>query len=739
MNAALRAVVRMAIFNGMQAYAIYEGYHGLVEGGDFIKEMQWSDVSNIIQRGGTVIGTARCKAFHEREGRLKAAENLIRKGINSLAVIGGDGSLTGANIFKKEWRELVQELLESKRVTEEEAAVCSYLNVVGLVGSIDNDMCGTDMTIGTDSALHRIIEAIDCLSSTASSHQRSFVLEVMGRHCGYLAQTAGIAGGADWVLIPENPPKPGWEDAMCKMITQHRAMGSRLSLVVIAEGAVDTENKPITSQHVQEVLSQLEHDTRITVLGHVQRGGKPSAYDRTIACRMGAAAALILTQAKGEIPPSMVAVQGNQIMQVPLMECVERTRAIDKAMRECDFERALDLRGKSFQKSMKIQKRLESCNDSPSSPVSDSKYRFAVMNIGAPAAGTNSAVRAFVRLMIYQGHTVFGITEGFDGLLRDGLHEMTWQEVNDWASAGGSNLGTNRTKPTPKTLPEIAAKFGEYKFQGLLVVGGFEAYESLIMLEEQREVYTAFRIPLLGIAATVSNNVPGTDYSLGCDTALNVIVSACDTLKQSAHASRKRVFVVEVMGGYCGYLATMSALGGGADAAYIFEEKFTINDIQRDAQYLLRKFKDGLERGVIIRNESCSENFGTEFISKLLAEEGNGLYIVRSNILGHLQQGDEPSPYDRILGIKYASHAVDFLIDQVTKNTNAKGQVRATSPESACILGIRGTEFKTVPFRKLVPVTDFKHRIPKEQWWMSLRPLISVLAKHKEHSFMGEQ
>ena len=740
MNATLRAVVRVAIFNGMKAYAVYEGYQGLVEGGDYVKEMQWSSVSNILQHGGTVIGTARCKTFLVREGRLKAAENLIKRGINNLVVIGGDGSLTGVNIFKEEWSGLVQELVESNRITEGEAVLCSYLNVVGLVGSIDNDMCGTDMTIGTDSALHRIIEAIDCLTSTASSHQRSFILEVMGKHCGYLAQMAGIAGGADWVLIPENPPEPGWEDAMCQKISQYRERGRRLSLVILAEGAVDTKNEPITSQYVKEVLeTKLEHDTRITVLGHVQRGGKPSAYDRVIACRMGAAAALILTRAEGEIPPSMIAVQGNQIMQVPLMECVKRTRAIDKAMRECDFKRALELRGKSFQKSMKIQKRLESCGSSPSSPVGDPKYCFAVMNVGAPAAGTNSCVRAFVRLMIYQGHMVFGVTEGFDGLLRDDLHEMTWQEVNEWASAGGSNLGTNRTKPTIATLPEIAAKFGEYKFQGLLIVGGFEAYESLIMLDKYRETYTAFRIPLLGIAATVSNNVPGTDYSLGCDTALNVIVSACDTLKRSATASRKRVFVVEVMGGYCGYLATMAALGGGADAAYIFEEKFNVADIQRDAQYLLRKFKDGLERGVIIRNESCSENFSTEFISRLLAEESNGLFIVRSNILGHLQQGDEPSPYDRILGIKYASHAVDFLIDQVKKNMNAKGQVRAMGRESACVLGIRGTEFKTVPFQELTPVTDFKHRIPKEQWWMTLRPLISVLAKHKEHIFLGEQ
>jgi len=218
-----------------------------------------------------------------------------------------------------------------------------------------------------------------------------------------------------------------------------------------------------------------------------------------------------------------------------------------------------------------------------------------------------------------------------------------------------------------------------------------------------------------------------------------MIMDACDTLKQSAHASRKRVFVVETMGGYCGYLATMAALAGGADAAYIFEEKFTIADLQRDVTYLIGKFKDGLERGMLLRNEKCSGNFTNEFLCQLLTEESQGMFVTRTNVLGHLQQGDRPSPYDRILGVKYASHAVDFLIQQVKENMNARGQVRAMSSESACMAGLRGTMFKSVPLQELIPETDFEHRIPKHQWWMSLRPLVSVLAKHKEHIFLGEQ
>ena len=195
MNPALRAVVRVAIYYGMKPYAVYEGYRGLVEGGDKLKEIKWNDVSMIHCKGGTMIGTARCKEFRTQEGRLKACENLVKRGINNLCVIGGDGSLTGANIFKEEWKDHVTKLLNAKLITPEQATKCGYLNIVGLVGSIDNDMCGTDMTIGADTCLHRIMEALDCLTSTAASHQRSFVLEVMGRHCGYLAQMAAIAGG----------------------------------------------------------------------------------------------------------------------------------------------------------------------------------------------------------------------------------------------------------------------------------------------------------------------------------------------------------------------------------------------------------------------------------------------------------------------------------------------------------------------------------------------------------------
>ena len=212
----------------------------MVEGGDRIQPASWDSVGGILHQGGTAFGTARSERFRTREGRLQAAANLIAAGIDSLVVIGGDGSLTGADMLRQEWPSLVEELAASGRIDEGTAERHPALTIVGLVGSIDNDMAGTDMTIGADTALHRITEAVDAIASTAASHQRTFVVEVMGRHCGYLALMGAIATGASWVLIPESPPDvDDWEATMCARLKAGREAGRRDSIVIVAEGARD--------------------------------------------------------------------------------------------------------------------------------------------------------------------------------------------------------------------------------------------------------------------------------------------------------------------------------------------------------------------------------------------------------------------------------------------------------------------------------------------------------------------
>lgn len=222
MNGLVRAVVRMAIHCDCEAFAIHEGYEGLVQGGDMIRPVVWEDVRGWLARGGTLIGSARSASFRERSGRLQAAKNMVLSGIDALVVCGGDGSLTGADVFRKEWSGLLAELVATGQLTSEQIAPYVALNIVGVLGSIDNDFSGTDATIGCYSALTRICEAIDDVFDTATSHKRGFVIEVMGRHCGWLALMAAISTGADWLFIPEMPPRDGWEDNMCSIITKVR-------------------------------------------------------------------------------------------------------------------------------------------------------------------------------------------------------------------------------------------------------------------------------------------------------------------------------------------------------------------------------------------------------------------------------------------------------------------------------------------------------------------------------------
>ena len=222
MNGFVRAAVRHAIYKGCEAFAVYEGYEGLVKGGDFIKKMKWDDVRGWLSEGGTIIGTARCMEFMQRPGRLKAAKNMVSAGINALIICGGDGSLTGADVFRREWPGLLQELVETNELTMDFVKPYQHLNLVGTVGSIDNDMSLTDATIGCYSSLGQICKAVDDIDDTAKSHQRAFVIEVMGRHCGWLAVQSGLSTDADWVFFPEEPPEEGWEDQMCISISKVR-------------------------------------------------------------------------------------------------------------------------------------------------------------------------------------------------------------------------------------------------------------------------------------------------------------------------------------------------------------------------------------------------------------------------------------------------------------------------------------------------------------------------------------
>lgn len=749
MNPAVRSAVLMGMTLGAKVFFIKEGYQGMVDGGDFIEEATWAKVSDVIHIGGTFIGSARCKDFRERPGRVKAALNLIQREITNLVVIGGDGSLTGANLFREEWPSLLDDLLQTGKISQEQRDTHAHLSIVGLVGSIDNDFCGTDMTIGADSALHRILECADALRTTAVSHQRTFVLEVMGRHCGYLALVAGIACSADWVFIPEDPPEDGWEDAMCEKLDEARHLGQRLCIIVVAEGATDRSGKPLTAEFIKNTVKQrINHDTRVTILGHVQRGGSPSAFDRLLGTRMGAEAILALHESTPDTPAYVISISGNREKRVPLMECVLKTQSVAKAVNEFRYEDAVNLRGKSFLNNLEIYRLLNNRHvpEEAKSIVNAQKsfnllglstdslrtQTIAVMNVGSPCPGMNAAVRAVVRtVMCEDNFKVLLVHESWSGFYHEQIEVANWTSVSGFLETGGSKLGTNRQLPDDLDL--LSKKFEKFNVCGLVIIGGFQAFESVKILSDAREDFREFCIPMICIPATISNNVPGSELSIGCDSALNAIVKACDIIKQSAQGTRKRVFIIETFGGYCGYLATMAALACDADAAYIHEEKVTIADLKDDVYHIVDKINNSvIQRGLIVRNENANNNYSLEFMERLMNEEGQGAFSCRSNRLGHMQEGHNPSPYDRNYASKLGVRAGQWVVNEIKKYIGGDRSVLTIQPESAVVLGMVFGKLDFIPVKNLIDQVDFKYSRSKLQWWMKLRLLLRTLAQHQE-------
>lgn len=724
MNAAVRAVVRSALDRGAEVFAIYEGYQGMIHGGDMIRPMNWNSVGGILHRGGTLIGTARCAEFLERDGRRIAARNLVERGIDALVVIGGDGSLTGANLLREEWPGLLDELAARGEIDAEAAQRHRYLAVAGLVGSIDNDMYGTDMTIGADTALHRITDAVDAITSTAASHQRAFVVEVMGRRCGYLAVMGALATGAEWVLIPESPPSTDdWETNMVEVMREGLQMGRRENIVIVAEGAVDRHGNPITCSHVAQVISErLNEDVRITVLGHVQRGGSPSAYDRILSTIMGVEAVDVVMTANRDTEAVLVGIQDNKIVRLPLMYCVQQTQTINEAIEARDFQRAMELRGRVFQDAFRVMRTLVRSRTSMAQP-GKRKLRIGILNAGGPAPGMNAAVRSVVRLAVDRGHECVGFRRGLRGLIDNNAVELDWMSVNGWAQLGGSELGTSRRVPKAADFYSIARTLETNHIDALIMIGGWTGYRAMQALYQERAGYPSFNVPIVCVPATINNSLPNAEYSIGADTALNNILEVVDKIKQSAVASN-RCFVVEVMGRYCGYLALMSAIATGAERVYLHEEGIRLQDLEQDLDLLRRGFEQGKRLGLMIRNEMANALYTTEFIAALFEEEGGDLFDVRTSVLGHLQQGGNSSPFDRILAARMASRAVDMVERAFSEDT----RTHVRQKQALCVGLARGSMNQTT-LEELMRLSQLEFERPVDQWWMELRAIARMLAK----------
>jgi 6-phosphofructokinase len=299
MNAAIRAVTRSAIYNGLTVKGIYRGYKGLITGE--IQEFKTQNVSNIIQQGGTILKTVRCQEFKTPEGRKIAYETMQREGIDALVVIGGDGSLTGARLLAQEFD----------------------VPCIGLPGTIDNDLYGTDTTIGYDTALNTILDAVDKIRDTATSHERLFFVEVMGRDAGFLALNGAIAAGAEAAIIPEFNTEV---DQLEEFIKNGFRKSKSSSIVLVAESEI-TGGAMHYAERVKNEYPQ--YDVRVTILGHLQRGGKPTAHDRIIASRMGVASIQALMEGQRNV---MIGIENDQIVYVPFTKAIKNDKPIDREL-----------------------------------------------------------------------------------------------------------------------------------------------------------------------------------------------------------------------------------------------------------------------------------------------------------------------------------------------------------------------------------------------------------------------
>jgi 6-phosphofructokinase 1 len=541
----------------------------------------------------------------------------------------------------------------------------------------------------------------------------------MGRNCGYLALMSALATGADWVLIPEAPPDvENWADKMAERLRAGRKAGRRDSIVILAEGAHDRDGKYIGSSDVQRELEErLGEEVRITVLGHVQRGGCPSAFDRTLGTLMGFEAVQTILSIKPDDEPVIIGIKNNRMTRIPLVECIQQTLAVSEAIAAKDYERAMDLRSSSFKEAFSTLKTMVRALPHPIEP-GQKRYRIAVLNAGAPAPGMNTAARAAIRLGMDRGHIMLGVRNGFEGLAKGDVEEMGWMSTSGWSTQGGSLLGTNRRVPKGSDLYAIARVIEDQNIDALLVIGGWNAYEAVHLLLTNRQNYPAFGIPIICLPASINNNLPGSELSIGSDTALNSIVDAVDKIKQSAVATR-RCFVVEVMGHYCGYLALMGGMGTGAERVYMHEEGITLRDLQIDVEKLTEGFQSNKRLGLMIRSEYANPIYTTHFICALFEEEGKDVFDVRPAILGHLQQGGDPSPFDRIQANRLASLCLDFLLDECNKGGNR-----------IAYIGLQNGKIQFHDMRDFERMVESEYQRPREQWWMELRPIASLLAQH---------
>jgi len=326
------------------------------------------------------------------------------------------------------------------------------------------------------------------------------------------------------------------------------------------------------------------------------------------------------------------------------------------------------------------------------------------------------AAKAAVRLGLDRGFTMLGVVGGFPGLLDGELRELTWADVDSWAGSGGAHLGTHRSVPAVDQYYALGREIEKNRIDALMVIGGFTGYLAALHMVEEKNRYPAFDLPIVCVPASIDNNLPGAELSIGVDTALNNNAEVIDRIKQSA-AANHRCFVAEAMGRRCGYLTLMSGIVAGAEQVYLSENGISLSQLSEDAARIVKAFEGGRDLYLVLANEEASEYYTTDMLTKIFEAESRGLYDVRPAVLGHMQQGGNPSPFDRTLAVRLANYAIGELSRQFEKGKR-----------DGVFVGLSDGEIKVQRLTHMDELINLKTRLPVDPWWRGLEEILYTVA-----------
>ena len=602
MNAAVRAVTRTAISHGMKVKGIRRGFSGLID--DDIVDLDSRSVADTIQKGGTFLLTARCPEMITSEGQDKAAETCRKHGIDALVVIGGDGSFRGCLALKDRG-----------------------INVIGIPGTIDLDIACTEYTIGFDTAVNTAMEAIDKIRDTSTSQERCSIIEVMGRHAGYIALWCGLANGAEAVLTTELYNYE--EQKLINDIQTKRKSGRKHYIIINAEGIGDSEDMAKRIEYATGM------PTSATILGYLQRGGSPTCQDRVFASAMGAMAVdILINGGKNRV----VAYKNGSFVDYDMDEALKMKKSLDPFL--------VDMLGKLTRKGdsrlMKNEGML------PIEQESSDKKTIGVLTSGTDAPGMNAAIRAVVRTAIGHNMKVIGFYRGYAGLIDRDYIEMTNKTMSETVQRGGTQLLASNCPEfmTDEGMEKAVKTIKDLKIDVLIVIGGVGTMRGAADLMKRG-------VSVIGIPATIDLNVACTEYTIGFDTAVNTAMEAIDKIRDTSQ-SHERCSIIEVAGRFSGHNALWCGIANGAEE--IITNEYYDHNEQRIISEIINKKKLGKKLHLIVNAESVGKSAS---LAKNI-EFATGLEA-RATILGCLQSGGMPSCKDRVYASAMGGKAVECI------------------------------------------------------------------------------